>query len=175
MARRYDSSLLGVVTTSANGLHCPIVNRIGLRAGGLYRRIGVTAGYTSLFASPATLKAARAFLPDFVGAPCGEFSVSIRPLRVLRDALQRCGIASDVVLRSGVRKGVYFGAVSGEHVAALRQGRTARTRACLSVEAATLYWREVVLSKALRNRTRGEQFAAHRRQSPFGLASDLAA
>src|SRR5262249_39459914 len=35
--RRYRSELLGIVATSATGLHCAILNRIGLKPGGLFR------------------------------------------------------------------------------------------------------------------------------------------
>ena len=51
---RYGSDLLGVVTTSATGLHCAILNRIGLKSGGLFRRIGQTSGYSTIFASQST-------------------------------------------------------------------------------------------------------------------------
>ena len=90
--RRYRSDLLGIIASSATGLHCAILNRIGLKPGGLFRRIGETSGYSTLFASATTLNAARRFLPDFVSAPEGEFSVSVRPLHVLRVAMRACGM-----------------------------------------------------------------------------------
>ena len=43
---RRGTKLLGLVTICAGGEHCPIFNRIMLRSGGLYRRVGETAGYT---------------------------------------------------------------------------------------------------------------------------------
>lgn len=175
IARRYGSTLLGLVATSGNGLHCPILNRIGLRAGGLYRRIGATAGYTNVFASPATLKAARALLPHFVSSRNGEFSVSVRPFRVLRDALQVCGIPADAVLRTGIPKGVYFGTTDAEHVIALRNGRLPHIATHLSLDEAECYWRERVLPKALQERRRVNAFLAYRRQSPLSSIDKLAA
>src|SRR5882724_1678998 len=56
---RYDDHLLAVTTTSATGLHCPIFNRIMIRPGGLYRRIGETTGYTTMILGDLTLHAAR--------------------------------------------------------------------------------------------------------------------
>jgi hypothetical protein len=74
LRRRYRTDLLGVIATSATGLHCAILNRIGLRPGGLFRRIGETSGYSTTGFNPSTLSAARAFLPSFVSAPEGEFT-----------------------------------------------------------------------------------------------------
>lgn len=137
--RRYRSDLLGVVATSATGLHCAILNRIGLKRGGLFRRIGQTSGYSTLFASQSTLSVARRFLPDFVSAPEGEFSTSVRPLHVLRVAMRACGIPPDQLLRSAFPKGVYFGTITNDHVSALRAGRTCRHQG-LPIQCIVKYW-----------------------------------
>jgi len=164
--RRYKSALLGLVATSATGLHCAILNRIGLKPGGLYRRIGATTGYSTLFISPHTLSEARRFLPRFTSAPEGEFSVSVRPLHVLRTALRSCGIAPDRILRSAYPKGVYFGTISDKHIVALREGRTV-TGPGLPLDAIVDYWRDRYLAKAVADHRRVADFLAHRRCGPI--------
>jgi Domain of unknown function (DUF4338) len=163
--RRYRSDLLGVVATSATGLHCAILNRIGLKPGGLFRRIGQTSGYSTVFASQSTLSIARRFLPDFVSAPEGEFSTSVRPLHVLRVAMRACGIPPDQLLRSAFPKGVYFGTITNDHVDALRTGRTCGHRG-LPIECIVEYWKARYLSKALANPNKTEKFLAYRRRGP---------
>ena len=158
--RRYQSDLLGVVATSATGLHCAILNRIGLKAGGLFRRIGQTSGYSTLFASQFTLSAARGFLPDFVSAPEGQFSASVRPLHVLRVAMRACDISPDPILRSAYPKGVYFGSISDNHVNALRTGKTWRHQG-LTVESITHYWKVRYLTKALADPKKVEAMSAY--------------
>jgi hypothetical protein len=59
---RPGTRLLGLVTISAGGIHCPIFHRIMLRPGGLYRRVGETAGYTTAYFSEATMDQARRLL-----------------------------------------------------------------------------------------------------------------
>jgi hypothetical protein len=163
--RRYRTDLLGVVATSATGLHCAILNRIGLKPGGLFRRIGQTSGYSTLFASQSTLSVARRFLPNFISAPEGEFSASVRPLHALRVAMRACGISSDQLLRSAFPKGVYFGTIANEHVNALRTGRTYRHQG-LPIECIINYWRARYLSKALANPNKTKTFLAYRRRGP---------
>jgi hypothetical protein len=164
--RRYRSDLLGVVATSATGLHCAILNRIGLKPGGLFRRIGQTSGYSTLFASQSTLNLARRFLPDFVSAPEGQFSTSVRPLHVLRVAMRACGIPPDKLLRSAFPKGVYFGTITNDHVNALRTGRPCRHEG-LPIECIVKYWKARYLSKALANPSKIATFLAYRRHGPF--------
>jgi hypothetical protein len=48
-------SLLAIVTLCATGAHCPIFNRIMLRPGGLFRSIGMTAGFSIAFVSDTTI------------------------------------------------------------------------------------------------------------------------
>lgn len=164
--RRYKSDLLGIVATSATGLHCAILNRIGVRSGGLFRRIGQTSGYSTLFASRATLGLARRFLPDFISAPQGEFSVSVRPLHILRVAMGICGIPSEQILRSAYPKGFYFGALADDHVRALRTGKTCKHQG-LAVEMIEGYWKAKYLSKALVNSSRTRKFFDYQRCGPY--------
>jgi len=164
--RRYRSPLLGVVATSATGLHCAILNRIGLKRGGLFRRIGQTSGYSTLFASQSTLSAARRFLPGFVSAPEGEFSTSVRPLHVLRVAMRGCGISPDAILRSAYPKGVYFGSINEVHLSALRTGKTCRHQG-LAIESIVDYWKSRYLSKALADSEKVATFLAYRRYGPL--------
>jgi hypothetical protein len=147
------------VATSATGLHCAILNRIGLKRGGLFRRIGQTSGYSTLFASQSTLSAARRFLPNFVSAPKGEFSTSVRPLHILRVAIRACGIPPETILRSAYPKGVYFGNKSEDHVNALRTGKTFRHQG-LTIEKIVDYWKSRYLIKALVDPKRMAIFSA---------------
>src|SRR2546427_5754587 len=73
--RKYRTPLLGVGTSCATGLHCPIFNRIMVRPGGLYRHIGETVGYTFSFFSPDTMRAARLLTSSHVEVQQGELSV----------------------------------------------------------------------------------------------------
>jgi hypothetical protein len=164
--RRYRSDLLGVIATSATGLHCAILNRIGLKPGGLFRRIGETSGYSTLFASAATLNAARRFLPGFVSAPEGKFSVSVRPLHVLRVAMRACDIPPDQILQSAYPKGVYFGTVANSQLGALRNGRALRQQG-LSLESIVKYWKEKYLPKVLSRPDKLEKFVSYRRHGPL--------
>jgi hypothetical protein len=164
--RRYHSDLLGIIATSATGLHCAILNRIGLKPGGLFRRIGETSGYSTLFASASTLNAARRFLPGFTSAPEGKFSVSVRPLHVLRVAMRSCGIPPDQILQSAYPKGVYFGTITDSHLWALRNGRTLRWRG-LNPESIVEYWKSRYLTKVLSRADKLKIYAAHRRHGPL--------
>jgi hypothetical protein len=164
--RRYRSDLLGVVATSATGLHCAILNRIGLKPGGLFRRIGQTSGYSTLFISQATLAAARKFLPGFVSAAEGEFSASVRPFHVLRVAMRACRISPDTVLRSAYPKGVYFGSVSDDQVNALRIGKTCQNQG-LAIERIFDHWNARYLKKALADASRVATILDHRSHGPL--------
>jgi hypothetical protein len=167
--RRYRSEMLGVVATSATGLHCAILNRIGLRSGGLFSRIGQTSGYSTLGFSPKTLGAARAFLPGFVSAPEGEFSKSVRPIHVLRVAMRNCGIASTTILQSSYPKGVYLGFLDPADLDALRSGRARRARG-VTIESILTYWRTTYLTKALASEHRQEALRGFVRSGPIASA-----
>jgi hypothetical protein len=145
---RYRDELLCLVTTSVTGLHCPLFNRIAVRTGGLYRRIGQTSGYSTTAVSSRTLRAARRFLPSYQSPPEGEFSVSVRPIHILRTALRRCGISRDTVLRTSNPKGIYIALGSDADLAALRSGSKSKSRHSLTLDEAMAFWREKVLPKA---------------------------
>ncbi|MCK1622261.1 DUF4338 domain-containing protein [Bradyrhizobium sp. 147] len=167
--RRYRSELLGVVATSATGLHCAILNRIGLRPGGLFSRIGQTSGYSTLGFSPRTLGAARAFLPGFVSAPEGEFSKSVRPIHVLRVAMRNCGIGSSTILQSSYPKGVYLGVLHTADLDALRSGRGRRARG-VAIETILAYWKAKYLAKAVVSGSRQEALRSFVRSGPIPVS-----
>jgi hypothetical protein len=164
--RRYDSPLLGLTATSATGLHCAILNRIGLKRGGLYRRIGSTSGYSTLFASARTLSEARGQLPNFVSAPRGEFSISVRPLYVLRQALGACGISPKQILQTAYPKGVYLGASSNECIESLRRGKSQRGPS-LTVETILSYWSGRHLQRAIANQNAMSDFRSYEPRGPL--------
>lgn len=159
-SRRYGNQLLAVITTCATGLHCPIFNRIGLRPGGLYRRIGATLGYTTTFVSQRTLREARKFLPNFVSAPIGEFSESVRPIHILRNALKCCGVSPEPILRSGNVKGVYVGCIDELNLEALRTRAVPQNCRTLSVESICMDWRQRWMIAALKQDQRRTAFLA---------------
>jgi hypothetical protein len=162
--RKYGSQLLALTTTCATGLHCPIFSRILVRPGGVYRRIGETAGYTTMFVSPATLAAARVLIPGFVSASEGEFSQWSKALRVLSYALRACGVRPEPVLRLGNKKGVYFGCLSKDSMTALRTGTLPRRLDWLSVGDAASFWKRHILPKALGQPHRVLQFQGFTRE-----------
>jgi len=103
-SRRYGrTKLKSIVTTSANGLHSPIYNRIMVRPGGLYRRIGETTGYSALAFSKATLAAARSVVVDSDGVYSDNRTIS-----TLKRAMNLCGLPRERMIRLGIRKGVYM-------------------------------------------------------------------
>jgi len=103
-SRKYRSSeLMSIITTSANGLHSPIYNRIMVQPGGLYKRIGETTGYSTLVFSKATLIAARRVVVDSDGCYSDNRTIS-----TLKRALNLCGLPRERIVRLGVRKGVYM-------------------------------------------------------------------
>jgi hypothetical protein len=110
--------LLGVVTLCATGVHCPIYNRILLRPGGLYRRIGLTRGFSTAFVSDPTLALARRVVQTFgSGLKRGLFAKS---MRLVKRALELSGIPGEPLLHTGVRKGIYFGTGDARAVEMLR-------------------------------------------------------
>jgi hypothetical protein len=163
---RYGTELLGLVATSVTGLHCALLNRIGIRAGGLYRRIGATGGYTTMFVSARTLNKARQFLPGFVSAPEGYFSASIRPLHVLRVAMRACGIPAETILRSAYPKGVYFGSISEQSTAILRTGEITKAFTAQSADEIADFWLERFVRKALANNATRSKILAYSRRGP---------
>jgi len=106
--RRYGNRtthLETIVTTTATGIHSPIFNRIMLRRGGLYRRIGETTGYSSIVFSRETMHSAVALVRkhDRQNAPDTD-----RSIRLLKRALNLCCVPRERIVRLGVVKGIYL-------------------------------------------------------------------
>lgn len=99
----HPDRLEAISTTSARGLHSPIFNRVMVRPGGLYKRIGETSGYSTLIFSRATLAAARALVKRRDG-----FCPDNRAIQMLKRALNLCNAPREQIMRLGVRKGVYL-------------------------------------------------------------------
>ena len=143
--RKYGTPLLGVGTSCATGLHCPIFNRIMVRPGGLYRHIGETVGYTFSFFSPDTMRAARLLTSSQEEVQQGEFS--LRPMRILNQALRACGLPSGPLMRLGLRKAIYFGVLSEKALSRLKTGGEVAPKDKLAASDAIQYWKVVLLSK----------------------------
>jgi hypothetical protein len=148
--KKYGSALLGVATSCATGIHCPIFNRIMIKAGGLYRHIGDTVGYTITFFSPNTMRAARILTARALKSiqdKTEEGELSLRPMRVLSEALKLCDLPSAALLRLGLRKAVYFASLSEKGLVYLRTGNSAVPRARLPTAAVVDHWRTAFLQK----------------------------
>ena len=118
---RYGQRLAGVVATCATGLHYPQLNRLNVRPGGLYRRVGATAGYSTWIFSRETLAAARQLAQR--GAPAARFGPNhVKGIRLLRTALRMCRLDEERLLRTDLAKGVYVCDVTGDGITALREG-----------------------------------------------------
>lgn len=144
--RRYGAHLESVVAICSSGLHCPIFNRIMVQPGGLYRRIGETAGYTTAHLSDETLVAAKAVL-GACEVTDAFLRPSERPIRIFRRALRISGLDPEPFLRISPPKGVYVGQVSPEGRNDSRASSLQRARCELSDHDATAFWRTHLLSK----------------------------
>jgi hypothetical protein len=101
-------------------VHCPIYNRIMLRPGGLYRRIGLTEGFSTAFTSDATVCLARRVVRMFGRSPKpGLFAKS---MRLVKRALELSGAPGQPLLQTGIRKGIYFGTADPRAIDMLRTG-----------------------------------------------------
>jgi hypothetical protein len=143
--RKYGAPLLGISTSCATGVHCPIFNRIMVRPGGLYRHIGETTGYSISFFSKDTFRAARLLLLS--QRRLSEGALSLRPMRILNEALQACDLPSGPLIRLGLRKAIYFGVLSEKSLRGLKMGLQAVPKDSLSGTDAVQYWKLVLLSK----------------------------
>lgn len=145
--RRYGQILRAVIGTSALGLHAPMLNRIMLVRGGLYRRIGETTGYTTSWASPELLASARSVirLSDTRLVERRESN----GMRSMREALITSGVPYRRVLVVGPVKGVYLGASSKDDVEALRTGNVSMKHVPLVASTAVEYWRTEVLPRRM--------------------------
>jgi hypothetical protein len=146
--RKYADPLLALTTSCSSGLHCPIYNRISLREGGLYRRIGATSGYTLSWMSPETLQLARRLDPSGIGGtPHSILAFEQKPLVVVRRALKKVGLPFESLLRLGVEKGVYFASVADGGAEHLRAGTDRVDGGLLSTAEVVAYWRDKLLPR----------------------------
>lgn len=145
---RYGDRLAAITATCATGLHYPHLNRLNIRQGGLYNRVGATAGYSTCMFSGETLTAARRLVQG--DAPAAAFGPKHRKgLRLLRSGLRACGLDDEIVLRTGVPKGVYVCDVAGDGIEALAKGAAPTGRAVATAHAFD-WWREKVLEPRIR-------------------------
>jgi Druantia protein DruA len=149
--RRYRDRLLAIASSCATGIHCPIFNRIGLRRGGLYRRIGTTAGYTLSWMSPATLRLARRVADSDLGVtPHSILAFDSKPLIVVRKALKVLGLPFEPLLRLGRPRGVYLAAASPDGLDLLQRGASKLPPIQeLPTEVVIDHWREAFLTPRL--------------------------
>jgi hypothetical protein len=144
--RRYGDHLLAVTTTAANGIHCPLFNRIMIKPGGLYRRIGETTGYTTAFFSDATLHAARALVKDRGLAKTSEIA-GWNTIRVLKTALRHCHLNPEPLLQVGNRKGIYLSFLHPRSRELLQNGETVKRKPTISDLEAFQFWKEHILPR----------------------------
>ena len=144
---RYGQRLAAIVATCATGLHYPQVNRLSIRPGGLYKRVGATAGYSTWIFSRETLAAARGLVQN--GAPAGPFGPThVKGIRLLRSALRKCDLDDEQLLRTDLAKGVYVCDVTGDGVASLHVGSEPGGEAIRTSDGVR-WWRERVLAPIL--------------------------
>jgi uncharacterized protein DUF4338 len=137
---KYGNRLHAVASTCATGIHCPIFNQVRVRPGGLFKRIGETAGYGTFVFSARTLRAARR-LPANVSRS-GYAGLNVLP--VMRRGFRAFGFNPDVLLKLGGKKGVYLGALSAGAVQVLRGSGAVDSTAALSVQSAVAFWKRVI-------------------------------
>ena len=148
---KYDDALLGVSTSCATGAHCAAFNRIMLHEGGLYRRVGMTAGYTISWMRPDTFRLARR-VADGSNAvtPHSILDFDLKPLVIVRRALKVIGVPFDSILRLGQQKGVYFAQSFPGAAELLRTGeRSQRRRFSFGADEAIAYWKDKLLVRKL--------------------------
>jgi hypothetical protein len=139
-ASRYDEPLLAVITTCASGSHCACFNRIMIRPGGLFKKVGETAGYSTGHFSNTTIKAARELVLGS-GTTSDVMTTRAEALPVLRTAMKRLKLPHERLLRMGVHKAVYIAECYPGAVGALRLGDSAKAGAYLTLSEAVEFWR----------------------------------
>lgn len=149
--RKYGDPLLGVVATCATGLHCPIFNRIMIRPGGLFKRVGETAGFTTIIYRRETIAAAREILFRSGAIDRDNWLLRAKSIRILRTALEACGVPADPFLQLGNAKGVYLGCVSSAAVDLLRNGGKRQSIEKLALDEIYEFWRDRILPKRSNN------------------------
>ena len=160
--RKYGASLLGLITTCATGLHCPIFNRIMIKKGGLYRRIGETAGYTTAFFTTHTIRAARVLTRSLNSN--GNSQLSSKPIRILKQAIRLCGLPYEPLVRLGNQKAVYFAVLSEGSLISLKTGTNSKADS-LTVMQAIDYWKTQILPKRRHNSHSIKEVESFRRES----------
>jgi hypothetical protein len=145
--RKYKEPLLAIIASCATGIHCPIFNRIMIRPGGLFRRIGQTAGYSTLAYSSSTTAAARHLLTDLGKLDSSDRMLCSKSLRILKTALDFCDLPIDPFLRMGSQKGVYLAFLNQKDLICLRKGRRPQKRDLITYEEAINFWRTKLIPK----------------------------
>jgi hypothetical protein len=147
--RKYGDTLLGLVTTCASGLHCPIFNRIMIKPGGLYRRIGQTAGYSTVIFSPDSLQLAKRVASRQSGGRRSARLRTSQSIDTLRRALRACGVNPEPILRLGSFKGVYLATLSHRDLALLKLGKKANRSSRLPLKTAVAHWKTLFLQRRM--------------------------
>lgn len=147
---RGATKLLGLMTICAGGKHCPIFHRIMLRPGGLYRRVGETAGYTTAYFSEETMDRARRLL-ESSNRP-KDSAIFGKSMRIIKSALSICGLPYEQLVKNGLRKGVYIGFASAKALENLRKGLTTRSVPVLTESQVVAYWQKHLLTTRLSRR-----------------------
>lgn len=140
---RRGTKLQGLTTICAGGTHCPIFNRIMLRPGGLYRRVGETSGYTTAYFSEETMNMARRLVES--SHRRRDSAVFGKSMRIIKSALRICDLPYEQIVKNGLRKGVYLGFPSSEAAENLREGRTNRTVSVPAERQIVEYWQNCLL------------------------------
>lgn len=144
---RRGTVLQGLITICAGGTHCPIFHRIMLRPGGLYRRVGETAGYTTAYFSKETMDKARRLVDS--SSRHKDRAVFGKSMRIIKSALKICGLPYEQLVKSGLRKGVYLGFASPKAVENLRRGTTTRKISAPTERQVVEYWQNRLLPPRL--------------------------
>jgi len=145
---RYGEPLLAVVTTCASGSHCACFNRIMVRRGGLFRKVGETAGYTTSHFSNATIRAARELVlgPRMISDVMRSHAEA---LPVLRTAMRRLRLPHERLLRMGIPKAVYMAECFPGALSVLRAAASTKSGSYLTVDEAVKFWRSRISSMHL--------------------------
>lgn len=145
------AELLAVITTCATGLHGAIFNRLMVRPGGLYKRIGETVGYSTLFYSKETMATARRVVLDSDGL---RRDPTDRAIRTFKRALDVCGIRRQPFLQLGIPKGVYIALAGPNALSALRGTQPVTSAEWPGVEDIVQHWKSKDVVKALADTAR---------------------
>jgi hypothetical protein len=141
---RRGTRLQGLVTICAGGQHCPLFNRIMLRPGGLYRRIGETSGYSTSCFSAETMDRARRVVKS--SGRSADERVFGKSMRTIKSALRICDLPYEKIVKNGLKKGIYLGFTSAIAIQNLREGRITSPVSILDDEKAIEYWRRCLVA-----------------------------